>query len=393
MKHSTRTKQWSMRMSVVVAILAGCDEEDMTPIDPEPNIYVEWFSDYNAGQGVDYLDDTGTLFPEGSDEVAASHRYIENASYGPFSRNVIDVFLPKNATSKTPIVLYFHGGGFTGGDKDRILDGKADVDAYLEQGIAVASANYRFGSSSDKAALDAPIPNGECDGSDDGCRKDYIFRDGARAVQYLRHFSDELNIDPDKIAVFGSSAGGQIAMWVATVPDLAVSDHEDPVLQQSTRVAAVGHLTSQASSISSDWPELLDFSDTLWNALRLDEGVDQGLQMTVEDLRGTGEGQSLMNIVDTFGSISADDPPIVTACNTANHSEEALLHPDNADDARGWFVHHPKHSTPIYEQCLQFDLDCGISTQIRDEGDSIDASAGGTENIQAFLTDRLLSAP
>ena len=40
--------------------------------------------------------------------------------YGPDERNVLDVWLAK-AEKPTPLVIYYHGGGFRGGDK-RSLD-------------------------------------------------------------------------------------------------------------------------------------------------------------------------------------------------------------------------------------------------------------------------------
>ena len=142
------------------------------------------------------------------------HTFIQGASYGPFSRNVLDVYMPTEVDGPTPIAVYIHGGGFTSGDKEKIHQDKADIEAYLEAGIAVASISYRYGSSTDDLAKDAEIPNGVCDGfPDPGCRKDVIFRDGARAIQYLRYRSEDFNIDTDRIGVWGSSAGGQIALW------------------------------------------------------------------------------------------------------------------------------------------------------------------------------------
>ena len=112
-------------------------------------------------------------------------------------------------------------------------------------------------------------------------------------IQYLRYASDLHNIDPERIGLWGSSAGGQIALWIATVPDLAMTDHPDPVLQQSTRVRAVGHSTSQVSALLSDWPALLDFSDNLWESLGwYDESVDKGLHGIEADLSESEEGKS-----------------------------------------------------------------------------------------------------
>ena len=387
-------RSWTAGVILAAVGLAGvaCDENPADPEDPTPPTFQDtlhdWFSTYNEGQTTDYLTQTGEVYPDG-DEVnypdAADHTYITNRSYGPFPRNVMDLYLPDVENDKMPVVVFIHGGGFTGNDKSDVPQ-KADIAAYLEEGFAVVSANYRWASNTDEGALNAPIPNGECSTSSAGCRKDYIFRDGARVIQYLRYASDELNLDPDRIGVWGTSAGGQIATWIGTVPDLADPDREDPVLQQSTRIQAVGHSGSQVSGYNMIWPEVLDFSPELWDALGwYDVEVDQRLQSTNEALRTTKEGQTLTRIVDYLGAITEDDPPIITAGNVNNHSEERMLDPENVDAARGWFVHHPKHSTPVYERCLEAGLACSIATKILVEGEHVDAERSANENVQVFF--------
>ena len=170
-RHRTIGLWLAMTSSIVTS--TGCGLED-----PEQDRYLEWFASYNDGQGTEYLNQRGTIYPKGDTERypdAVPHTFIENVAYGPFSRNVMDVYIPTEATDRTPLVIYFHGGGFSSGEKEKLHLGKADVEKYLADGIAVATANYRYGSNSDANAIDAPIPNGICDGSDKGCRKDYIF--------------------------------------------------------------------------------------------------------------------------------------------------------------------------------------------------------------------------
>lgn len=42
---------------------------------------------------------------------------LTNVKYGPYERNVMDVYLPKNRTRDTPFVINLHGGAWTVGDK------------------------------------------------------------------------------------------------------------------------------------------------------------------------------------------------------------------------------------------------------------------------------------
>src|SRR5271155_1100707 len=70
---------------------------------------------------------------------------ILNVRYGPFDRNVLDVWKAKSKSrdaSPTPLVVFFHGGGFRSGDKSIIPAWL--VSKCLEAGVSVASANYRL---------------------------------------------------------------------------------------------------------------------------------------------------------------------------------------------------------------------------------------------------------
>jgi acetyl esterase/lipase len=60
-----------------------------------------------------------------------------------------------------------------------------------------------------------------------------------RAVRYLRHNAKELGINPDKIGVYGSSAGGHLTLMLGAASDEGNPSAEDPVDRESSRVAAV----------------------------------------------------------------------------------------------------------------------------------------------------------
>ena len=380
-------------LTLFAAGLSGCGPADDGNEVVSGDLYTDWFAEYNQGQDTAYLDNKGMTYEDGDTNrypMAPSHTFIEGAAYGPFSRNVLDIYLPTNVSGPTPVAVYIHGGGFSSGDKTKIHADKGDIAAYLADGIAVASISYRYGAAHSAAAQTATIPNGECDGSDGGCRKDYIFRDGARAIQYIRYRAQDWNIDPSKIAAWGSSAGGQIVMWIATTPNLAVADHPDPVLREDSRVQVVGHMTSQVSALNSDWPDLLNFSDAFWQAIGWsDETYDKMLLGSLSDIKNTAEGQKLLQVIDYYGAISADSPPIMAACSVNDYSEETLLDPNNAEDFQGNFVHHPSHSIAVYERCLEVQESCEVATKILKVGAYVDTRKTHNENMQAFITGRL----
>jgi acetyl esterase/lipase len=66
-----------------------------------------------------------------------------------------------------------------------------------------------------------------------------IVADMRRAIRFIRQHADEYVVDPDRIGVFGGSAGGQLALLLGTTADSGDPSASDAVLRQSSRVAAV----------------------------------------------------------------------------------------------------------------------------------------------------------
>ncbi len=157
----------------------------------------------------------------GGPRVTPTHADVK---YGSHQRNVFDLWLPEQADDKVddekkfPLFVYFHGGGFVAGDKQAF-----DPTAFLAEGIAVVSANYRF---VDGRTTLSPQP----------------LLDAARVIQFIRTKADDWNLDTGKIAVSGSSAGAVITMWIGYRDDLAQPSSDDPVSRQSTRVTCIAPL-------------------------------------------------------------------------------------------------------------------------------------------------------
>jgi acetyl esterase len=152
---------------------------------------------------------------------------LQNVSYGPHERHVFDLWKAKS-NRPTPILVYFHPGGFNHGDKTWIewLD-KPLLELCLKRGISVATANYRY---CDRQ-LHLPAP----------------MLDGARAIQFLRLHAKEWNLDPQAVVAAGGSSGAGISLWIGFHEDLADAASADPVQRQSTRIRAIGSVDGQAS--------------------------------------------------------------------------------------------------------------------------------------------------
>ncbi len=63
--------------------------------------------------------------------------------------------------------------------------------------------------------------------------------DVRRSVRYIRRNAAEFGIDPERLGVFGMSAGGHLSLMLGTTGDEGTPDSPDPVLQSGDRVQAV----------------------------------------------------------------------------------------------------------------------------------------------------------
>jgi acetyl esterase/lipase len=66
-----------------------------------------------------------------------------------------------------------------------------------------------------------------------------IVADMRRAVRFIRQQAGEYGVDPNRIGVYGGSAGGQLALLLGTTADSGDPSASDAVLRESSRVAAV----------------------------------------------------------------------------------------------------------------------------------------------------------
>jgi acetyl esterase len=234
--------------------------------------------------------------------------------YGPHERHVFDFWLAPSDRA-TPLAVYIHGGGSSGGNKDRLP--VADLRALLEAGISVASLHYRF-------LQHAKLPAAH--------------HDVARAVQFLRHHSGQWRLDPARFAAFGGSAGAQLAMFLAFHDDLADPESNDPVARRSTRVLCVAAQGGQGA-MDMEWmdahipgvktrPSRLP-SVSAWNEKWY--GVD---------------GDAARRVIAKISAVSLlsrDDPPLFLSYGMAPDSEP----PEDRRQLENWISHHVAHGVAL----------------------------------------------
>ncbi len=124
-----------------------------------------------------------------------------NIQYGPGSNpwQRLDYAKPRLcASQKVPLIMYVHGGWWVGGSKAGGLYSWTARLAY-QLGFAFVSVEYRLASSTNHH------PN--------------LINDCKLAVRYMRAHADQFGIDPDKIGVWGSSAGGHLVSLMGTAGD------------------------------------------------------------------------------------------------------------------------------------------------------------------------------
>lgn len=158
---------------------------------------------------------------------------VANVAYGSHEKQRFDMWPVPDAKGPTPLVIFIHGGGFRGGDKAQVRP--ATIEKFHKAGIAFASMNYRLSDS-------GPYP--------------IMMHDAARGLQTIRHRASEWNIDPERVACYGGSAGAGISMWLAFHDDMADPSSSDPIARQSTRILAAGSTNGQSAYdlfVFRDW--------------------------------------------------------------------------------------------------------------------------------------------
>ncbi len=120
----------------------------------------------------------------------------------------LNIWRPAGAKSKAklPVMVWIHGGGFTGGN------GNTSGDGFAKKGVVLVSINYRLGRLGHFAfpALSKEHPE-EPKGS-------YAFMDQIAALKWVQQNIAAFGGDPKNVTIFGFSAGGVSIHSLLTIP-------------------------------------------------------------------------------------------------------------------------------------------------------------------------------
>jgi acetyl esterase/lipase len=135
-------------------------------------------------------------------------KMIKDVSYGRADGEslLLDVYLPENLANQLyPMVVFIHGGGWSAGSKEDFADLAAGL---AKQGYVTFSINYRL------------VKNGQN-------RFPAGYDDVQRAIRWVRAHAADYHGDPNRVAVLGGSAGGQLVALLGTTE---TRDNTDPSL-------------------------------------------------------------------------------------------------------------------------------------------------------------------
>ena len=121
---------------------------------------------------------------------------IGNIQYGDQSEQKLDIYTPKRIPigKKLPVILYVHGGGWTGGNKENVAE---KPNFFIKKGYVFISINHRL---SPKVTYEE------------------MASDVVLAIKWVDSHAEDYQIDRRKINLMGHSAGGHLSMLIGTNP-------------------------------------------------------------------------------------------------------------------------------------------------------------------------------
>ena len=271
----------------------------------------------------------------------------------------------------TPLIAFIHGGGFTGGWKSAAYTASLPRfvgQSALSNGVAYASIEYRLLATNGSEGTGVIKPMG----------------DVRRALQYLRLHAESFNIDPNRIAVFGTSAGAGTSLWLGSHDDMANTRSTDPVERMSTRVTAVGASATQATYDIVGWQDVFaDFSITLaLIALVQPNEVQRLLDFyaiaSMQDLYDDPDTVAYRADVDMLALMDAQDAPIWVQNNQGN-----IGIPTNSNT----LFHHGLHARTLRDRAIEV----GLENVVYASGLGISDPSG--EGLADFLLRQLGQTP
>ena len=189
---------------------------------------------------------------------------------------LLDLYTPNNTPNPTnpPLIVWVHGGAWREGTKDEM-----PLLPLVNRGFAIASIDYRL-------SPVAPFPA--------------QIHDIKAAIRYLRANAAAYNINTERIAIAGSSAGGHLAALVGVT-------NNHPHLE-----GTIGNHTDQPSSVHA----IIDYYGPTDFTTILDQSTVHGLGVRVPALQLLLGDQPentprLAKLASPVSHVDPNDPPLL----------------------------------------------------------------------------------
>lgn len=251
---------------------------------------------------------------------------FSNIPYGSHERQVFDLWLTKlKGGGLTPLVIYIHGGGFRQGNKNTIQ--AKSIEQFQAAGFSVAAIHYRLSDS-------GPYP--------------IMMEDAARCLQTIRSRANEWNLDANRIACYGGSAGAGISLWLGFHDDLADPKSKDPIARESTRITAAATLVGQSTYDLRTYREWFGIPD-----LKNHEALYPFYDVKDESDWETRRVKKLMKDASAITHLTKDDVPVFMAYSRGDV-------PVTKETSQGVWVHHVRLGLKLQEAMSKIGLECNV---------------------------------
>ena len=175
-------------------------------------------------------------------------------------------------------VIVFPGGGYRTLSMQK--EGAAEAEWLAQRGVVAFVLEYRLGP---RYHFPAPM------------------LDGARAVRYVRSHAAELGVSADRVGVWGFSAGGHLAGYLATVNDGGEAKSADSIERVSDRP---------------------DFAVLAYARLSMDPSIPR--PMNLEALIGEHASAEMLNQVSIERHVTKETPPCFLYSTTEDQTVNSL---------------------------------------------------------------------
>lgn len=203
---------------------------------------------------------------------------------------LMNLTLPPGAPQKRfPAIIHVHGGGWCMGDHNADLTQEFGLNG---QGFATGSITYRL-------SQEAPYPA--------------QIHDCKAAIRFLRANAAKYGIDPERIGVWGGSAGGHLVALLGTTAGISLLEGDSGNLEYSSRVQAVCDM----------------FGPTDFSEVALKEYTSEVMGMVTALFGGpVEEHRGLARMASPVEFVSKDDPPMLIL-----HGDQDTLVPMSQSEA------------------------------------------------------------